>query len=117
MNVDVIQEGKRKILEGRPGFLLLTADRHAVDLVGYCGEAETDAILLHGYNLPEAFFDLRTGLAGAVMQKFQNYGVRMAAVLEPGQMNSRRFREMAGESNRMGSIGFFVSREEALSWL
>ncbi|WP_405486070.1 DUF4180 domain-containing protein [Streptomyces sp. NBC_00096] len=40
----------------------------------------TDVVAVPAERLDESFFDLSTGLAGAVMQKFVNYRVRLAVL-------------------------------------
>jgi hypothetical protein len=82
-----------------------------------CIESGTFALLLDDGALPAAFFDLRTGVAGDVVQKLVNYGVRMAAVVPALDAHSVRFREFAGEANRFAQFRFFATRAEAITWL
>jgi hypothetical protein len=82
-----------------------------------CIESGTYALLLDDGALPAAFFDLSTGVAGDVVQKLVNYGVRMAAVVPALDAHSVRFREFAGEANRFAQFRFFATRAEAVAWL
>ena len=82
-----------------------------------CIESGTFALLLDDGALPDAFFDLSTGVAGDVVQKLVNYGVRMAAVVPALDAHSVRFREFAGEANRFAQFRFFGTRAEAIAWL
>jgi hypothetical protein len=86
-------------------------------VVTRCIEHGASALLLDGEALPAAFFDLSTGVAGELVQKLVNYGIRMAAVVPDLASRSLRFREFAGEANRGTQFRFFATREEAVRWL
>jgi hypothetical protein len=74
--------------------------------------------LLYAENLTEHFFDLSSGEAGAILQKFRNYYIRVAVVLpEDKSQLSSKFREMAAEENRSNDIRFFENRDSAEAWL
>jgi PadR family transcriptional regulator, regulatory protein AphA len=95
----------------------LSSEQDALELVGVCGEYNTDRVMLHASNLTDDFYQLRTGLAGAVLQKFANYRIRAAAVLTPELVNQGRFREMVLEANRGNQFRVFYDRESAEAWL
>jgi hypothetical protein len=82
-----------------------------------CIERGMRALLLDHGALPVAFFDLRTGVAGELVQKLVNYGVRMAAVVPDLSVHSPRFREFAREANAGRQFRFFATRQEAIDWL
>jgi len=67
--------------------------------------------------LPEDFFNLRTGLAGSVLQKFSNYGLKVALVMADQQRVKGKFREFITEANRGNSFKVFSSKEEAENWI
>lgn len=58
----------------------VTREADALDLIGTLWGLEADWLVLPKARLGEDFFKLRTGLAGAVIQKFVTYGVRLAIV-------------------------------------
>ena len=60
----------------------------------------------------EAFFDLRTGLAGEILQKFSNYRMKLAIVGDFSGYASKSLRDFMVECNR-GGLVFFVDSEEA----
>lgn len=82
-----------------------------------CIEDGARALLLDRNALPAAFFDLSTGVAGELVQKLTNYGIRMAAVVPDLSVHSPRFREFAREANAGRQFRFFATREEAVAWL
>ena len=112
----IVKSGNnRKFVEAAAGFHL-SDEQEALDIAAYCWEKETENLLLNHANLPDKFFNLRTGLAGAVLQKFSNYRIRAAAVVDPVKI-SGKFSELVRELNRGGSFRVFENREEAESWL
>jgi PadR family transcriptional regulator, regulatory protein AphA len=104
------------IVEAESGKALIESEQDALDLASICFENVTTLLLINSGNLPDGFFDLKTGLAGAVMQKLVNYRIRAAAVI-PSERISGRFGEMVLESNKGRNFRFFSSRSDALNWL
>ena len=88
-----------------------------VGAVTACIEHGAGALLLDDGALPAAFFDLRTGVAGEVVQRLTLYDVRMAAVVPDPAAPSARFQEFAREANRGPRVRFFPTRAEAVAWL
>jgi hypothetical protein len=82
-----------------------------------CIEEDARALLFDRGALPAAFFDLRTGVAGELAQKLQNYGLRMASVVPDLVAQPARFQEFAREANEGRWIHFAATREDALAWL
>ncbi len=78
---------------------------------------DTDRIILYEKNISPAFFDLKTGIAGEILQKFSNYRMKLAIVGEFETYTQGSLRDFIRESNRQGQINFVVSREEALEKL
>ncbi|MBN2657902.1 MAG: DUF4180 domain-containing protein [Spirochaetales bacterium] len=88
-----------------------------LDLIGNAGYRGASGILIHSIHLPDAFFELKSGLAGEYLQKLSNYSVRAAIVLEDSHLNHPRFREMVREANKGGNIAYFTYAEAAGEWL
>jgi hypothetical protein len=64
--------------------------------------------------LDEKFFDLKTGVAGEILQKVSNYRLKLAIVGDFGQVASKSLKDFISESNRGNQVIFVDSREEAL---
>ncbi len=107
----------RKYIECIPDQRTIANEQEALDLIGICGEQDTNLLMLHSGNLPETFFDLKNGLAGAVLQKFANYQIKAAAVLPLERINRGRFKEFALEANRGSQFRVFDNQQEAEAWL
>jgi hypothetical protein len=98
--------------------VLINSEQDALDLmvdIGY--QYESKKIILHKKNISQQFFDLKTGLAGAVLQKFSNYQVQLAIIGEFGSHKSKSLDDFIYESNRNGHILFAVDIPTALEAL
>lgn len=65
----------------------------------------------------EAFFDLKTGLLGAALQKFVTYHMVLAIVGDFSQYTSKSFRDFMFESNNGRHVFFLATEQEALDAL
>lgn len=95
----------------------LSAEQDATDLVALTWQFETPLLLLPAEAFTDEFFRLKSGLAGAVLQKFGNYGLTVAAVVPGWAGNGDRFRELVLESNKGRTFGVFEERSAAEAWL
>lgn len=76
-----------------------------------------DAIILHESTITPDFFDLKTGIAGEILQKFSNYRMRLAIVGDFKIYSSKSFNDFVFESNKNRQINFVGSVEEAVERL
>ena len=92
--------------------------RDVTDIAGALGAAmEKGGLLLDERELGANFFDLRTGLAGEVLQKFTNYRVRLAIVVADGLAYGGRFNELVREHRTHNAVRFFETEQLARQWL
>jgi hypothetical protein len=82
-----------------------------------CQYQGADNIIIEKKNICIEFFDLSTGIAGEILQKFSNYRVRLAIVGDFSLHSSKSLKDFINESNRVGRILFVDSVEEAKSRL
>jgi len=116
MNYQVVEKNKKKYIRLNPSGSLIRSEADAMELLSACGEHETNLLLIPGERLSDEFFRLRTGIAGSILQKFVQYGIKCAVVLDP-DLSKGRFRELLIESNRGNDFRFYTSIEEAETWL
>ncbi|HUQ10545.1 MAG TPA: DUF4180 domain-containing protein [Steroidobacteraceae bacterium] len=74
-------------------------------------------LLIDEAELGPDFFDLRTGLAGEVLQKFTNYRVRLAIVVADPPAYGSRFSELVHEHRTHNAVRFFATEQLARRWL
>lgn len=116
MRYTVVEKENGKYLYLGPEGRQLLAERDGLDLISLCAENDTTLLLIHGDRLSEDFFRLRTGVAGAILQKFAQYNIRAAVVLDTDTVRGK-FREYLSESNRGPTFRSYASIEEAEGWL
>ncbi len=117
MNYTLQEKDGQPYIECRPDGGRIENEQDAVDLVGICGEEGTQRLMLYAENLTDAFFDLKTGVAGAILLKFAIYQLIVAAVLSPQQGTQGKFHEMVLETNRGRQFRVFHDRQQAEQWL
>ncbi|MES2656642.1 MAG: DUF4180 domain-containing protein [Bacteroidota bacterium] len=88
-----------------------------LDLLGNLYYQDFDKIIIHQHNITADFFDLKTSIAGDILQKFSNYRVRLAIVGNFTHYTSKSINDFIFESNKAGQINFVNSTEEAISKL
>lgn len=94
------------------GILLRTA-QDALELMMDPEVPAPKKLILHKQNISADFFDLHTGLAGDVLQKFVNYHAQLAIVGDFSDIQSEAFKALMRESNRGTHVFFVGSVEEA----
>ena len=80
-------------------------------------EAGTKNIVIDKNLINEDFFILSTGFAGEVLQKFINYGGRIAIYGDYSSYTSKPLKDFIYESNNGRDIFFVSSKEEAIDML
>lgn len=80
-------------------------------------EEGADRMMVGIENLDPQFFDLKSGLAGDILQKFSNYGGYLAIVGDFSAFESRSLRDFMWESNRQGRIFFVENTAQAIECL
>lgn len=89
----------------------------ALSLIAASVEHASHRLLVDSRRLPEAFFELRSLFAGELIQKFQNYHIRLAVIFDPEAKHTERFEEFLLEARRGRSFRAFTHRGDAEAWL
>lgn len=109
------KNGNQGFVECQPGMLIAGED-DVLDLISFCGENETDRLLIYAENFTEDFFDLHSGLAGKILLKLSTYRIILAAVISREKIGNGRFYEMVLETNRGHEFRVFENRSDAINW-
>jgi hypothetical protein len=101
--------GNERVLVYAPLGALLAKESDALDLIGEAVGQDASWVALPVSRLHEDFFRLETRLAGAILQKLVNYGVKLAVVgdITPWLERSKALRDFALETNQ-GKHFWFV---------
>ncbi|MRR19208.1 DUF4180 domain-containing protein [bacterium] len=106
-----------QVAELKKGTLSISSAEEMLDLIGEVSYAGCSRLIIHSGSLSEDFFDLRTGVAGEMLQKFSNYRMRLAVVGDFSHLAGRSWRDFIRESNRGKTVCFLNTVDEALSAL
>ncbi|WP_433581114.1 DUF4180 domain-containing protein [Paenibacillus amylolyticus] len=112
MNIRKINENGVSIAYVTSDEQLITDVQSAIDLMATVRyEADCHRIIVNKSAVSEVFFDLKTRLAGEVLQKFINYQTKIAIIGDFSGYTSKSLRDFIYESNNGNDI-FFVTKEE-----
>jgi len=97
--------------------VIMRTPQDALDILAQDYGHGTGRFLLHETNFVPEFYDLKTGLAGEILQKFSNYSVKAAILGNFAAIVSPRFKEFMYECNRGKQLRFIKEEPEAVRWL
>lgn len=80
-------------------------------------ECEAQGIIVKKESLPECFFDLKSGFAGEVLQKFSNYRMKLAIVGDFSSYTSKSLKDFIYECNKGNLVFFKADLESAVTAL
>ena len=114
MKITTIIENDVEIAVVSSSRLLIIDVQSALDLIATVHyETGCDRIILSKSAICEDFFDLRTKLAGEILQKFINYQMKLAIVGDFSKYTSKSLQDFIYESNRGNCIFFLNSEKQA----
>ncbi|MDN7427978.1 alpha/beta fold hydrolase [Burkholderia sp. AU45388] len=116
MHHRIVQVAGSRVLVRDPSADLVQRESDALDLVALAHEHEADWITVPVDSLHDDFFRLDSKLAGAVLQKLANYGVRLGVVgdIDRWLAHSEALRALVRECNRGQSVWFVASEDDLL---
>jgi hypothetical protein len=93
---------------------LLRSENDAVDVIGQAYGTDVEVVVLPVERLDPDFFRLATGVAGGIVQKFTNYGLRLVirGDVSAHMRRSPTFRAFAEEANRARHVWFVTDDAE-----
>ena len=106
-----------KIAEVNSEDLIINSVEDGSDLLGNLYYSDYDGIIIHEKNINSNFYDLKTGFAGEILQKFSNFRVRLVVIGNFDKYESASFKQFILESNKGKQVNFLSSLPEALKQL
>ena len=85
-----------------------------LDIMADAGYNGCTGLIIYAGTLNSDFFDLKTKIAGDILQKFSNYRMKLAVIGDFSDIKSKSLRDFIRESNNTGTINFVGSLEEAM---
>lgn len=117
MNVVGHTINNTRIAEIQEEAIIIKRPEEALDLLGDLYYQGFDGIIIRKQNITADFFDLKTGIAGEILQKFSNYRVKLAIAGDFSSYTAKSITDFIYESNKNGHVNFLSSVEEALTKL
>ncbi|WDH95434.1 DUF4180 domain-containing protein [Paenibacillus urinalis] len=118
MEISAVQHNGVEIAVVRDMDVLIEDVQSALDLMATVKyETGSSRIVLHKSAIAEPFFDLKTKLAGEIMQKFVNYQTNIAIVGDYSIYESKSLKDFIYESNKGRHIFFLDHEEQAVEKL
>ena len=113
MNTKIHQQAETRIAELVADHVIISNAEEGLQILVDLYYQDFDKIILHEINITPGFFDLKTGLAGEILQKFSNFRVQLVIVGTFSQYQGQSIKDFIFESNKGQLINFLPSVEEA----
>ena len=117
MEIDIVEVNRNNIAVLKSTGVLILKTQDALDLMAEASYLNSHKIIIKEDQVTPEFFDLKTGIAGEILQKFSTYNVQLAIIGDFSKYNSKSLRDFVFESNKHGRINFVSSYEEAIEKL
>jgi hypothetical protein len=115
MTIKEHQSGTTKIAEVIADSVLINNPEEGLQLLVDLYYQEFDKVILQEKNITPLFFDLKTGIAGELLQKCSNYRMQLAIIGDFSQYPGQSLKDFIRESNKGKLVNFLGSVQEALS--
>lgn len=115
MNITIDQQGSSKVAVIESSDVIIRDVQDALDLMASVNyNHECHKILLQKANITEDFFELKTRLAGEILQKYVNYKVKLAIVGDFDTYDSKSLKDFIYECNNGKQVLFLRDKQEAV---
>ena len=99
MKIETHNINETKIAEVISEVNIINRIEDGLDLLGNLYYQGFDKIVIHEKNITPDFFDLKSGIAGDILQKFSTYRIRLAIVGDFSKYTSKSLNDFIFESN------------------
>jgi len=114
MNFNVISTNNLKVAIVSADESRFNTLQDAIDLMGSCYFEGISHIIIHEESLMSEFFDLKSGIAGEILQKFSTYNMNLAIIGDFSKHKSNSLQKFIYESNKTRRILFVSKQSEAI---
>lgn len=111
----VFERNNTKVAELISEGLILETPQDALDLMATAQYEGVDHLIVYEKHFNPSFFDLKTRVAGEILQKYSNYGMKLAIIGDFEKYTSNALRDFIRECNRGRQIFFVSDSETALA--
>ncbi|MED1405764.1 DUF4180 domain-containing protein [Bacillus mycoides] len=118
MEIKKVVIGGINIAVVRNDTVLISDVQSALDLMATVQyEADSKRIAINKSLISESFFNLKTRLAGDILQKFINYSVKIAIIGDFSMYTSKSLKDFIYECNKGKDIFFLATEQQAIEKL
>ncbi|TDQ11848.1 DUF4180 domain-containing protein [Pedobacter metabolipauper] len=114
MNIVQHESPGGKIAEVESDRILITNSEDGLQILVDLYYQDFGKIIIHEKNITPAFFDLKSGIAGEILQKFVNFKVRLVILGDFSKHPGQSIKDFIFESNKGRQVNFSGSLEQAL---
>lgn len=114
MELKIFETNGYKIAEVVSDKIVISTVQDALDIMADAMYQGADYVLLHENTILPEFFDLKTGIAGDILQKYSNYRMKLFIIGDFEKFTSKSLKAFITESNRGKHVAFRATRQEAL---
>lgn len=114
MEFNLLESNGQKTAEIKSDQIILTNIQDALDLMGNADYQGARSIVIYEKNIVPEFFDLKTRLAGEILQKYANYNFSLAVIGEFEKYKSSSLNAFIVECNRGKNVFFVQDLDSAL---
>ncbi|MBN2893879.1 MAG: DUF4180 domain-containing protein [Bacteroidales bacterium] len=104
--INIIKIKSETIAEVNSDDVIIKTVQDAVDLMGNCSYQGAYKIVIKEKNIIPEFFDLKTKIAGEILQKFSTYNMKLEIIGNFSKFTSKSLKDFIYESNKQGRITF-----------
>jgi len=118
MNVQISEKESSKVAIIESADILINNTQDALDLMATIDHLYgCNKMVISKSSITESFFDLKTGIAGDILQKYTNYNMKIAIVGNFENYNSKSLKDFIFESNKGSQVFFLPDEKEAIDRL
>lgn len=117
MKIQVLDINDKKVAEIVSDEPILQSIDDGLDLLGNLYYQGIEQVVMYEKDITPAFFDLKTKIAGEILQKFVQYRMPLIIVGDFSKYQSKSLDEFILESNKGRHVSFVNSRSEAMALL
>ncbi|MDD2621127.1 MAG: DUF4180 domain-containing protein [Syntrophomonadaceae bacterium] len=118
MNIRISEKDRSKVAIIESSDVLINNVHDALDLMATISHMyDCNKMVVSKTSITESFFDLKTGLAGEILQKYTNYNMKIAIVGNFEMYNSKSLKDFIFESNKGRQVFFLPEEETAIDRL
>jgi hypothetical protein len=117
MNIIIHESDEGKITEIISDEIIIKDTDDALDLMAESRYLDAGKMIIHENQISPSFFDLKTRLAGDILQKFSNYRMQLAIIGDFSKYKSKSFQDFIRECNKGNRIFFVENLNDAIEKL